>query len=78
MRFHHHFYLNIKNRHLLLNLKIPTPPNSQEDMSGSICSKMCSCGKFVKKAIHLGSCVQRTSNDRKSDVAKFATCSEPI
>ena len=35
-------------------------------------------GKFVKKANHLANCVQVTSNSKKSDVAKFATCSEPI
>ena len=41
--------------------------------------KMSSPGKlFVEKAIHLASCVQETPNDKKSDVAKFATCSEPI
>ena len=32
----------------------------------------------MKKANHLDKCVQRTSNSKKSDVAKFATCSEPI
>ena len=35
-------------------------------------------GKFVKKANHCASCVQGTSNNKKSDVAKFATRSEPI
>ena len=35
-------------------------------------------GKFVKKTNHLASCVQGTSNNKKSDVAKFATCLEPI
>ena len=35
-------------------------------------------GKFVKKANHLANCVKVTSNSKKSDVAKFATCSEPI
>ena len=35
-------------------------------------------GKFVKKANHCASCVQGTSNNKKSDVAKFATSSEPI
>ena len=35
-------------------------------------------GKFVKKANHLANWVQVTSNSKKSDVAKFATCSEPI
>ena len=35
-------------------------------------------GKFVKKANHLANCVQVTSTSKKSDVAKFATCSEPI
>ena len=35
-------------------------------------------GKFVKKANHLANCVQVTSNSKKSDVAKFATCSGPI
>ena len=39
---------------------------------------MYSRGKFVKKANHLAKCVQGTSNSKKSDVAKFATCSEPI
>ena len=34
--------------------------------------------KFVKKANHLANCVQVISNSKKSDVAKFATCSEPI
>ena len=32
----------------------------------------------MKKANHLANCVQVTSNSKKSDVAKFATCSEPI
>ena len=49
-----------------------------EKTSGSICSKMSSRGKFVKKANHCASCVQGTSNNKKSDVAKFATRSEPI
>ena len=34
--------------------------------------------KFVKKANHLARCVQVTSNNTKSYVAKFATSSEPI
>jgi len=34
--------------------------------------------KFVKKANHLANCVQGTSNSKRSDVAKFATLSEPI
>ena len=32
----------------------------------------------MKKANHLANWVQVTSNSKKSDVAKFATCSEPI
>ena len=32
----------------------------------------------MKKANHLDNHVQVTSNSKKSDVAKFATCSEPI
>ena len=35
-------------------------------------------GKFVKKANHLANYVQVNSNSKKSDVAKFATYSEPI
>ena len=32
----------------------------------------------MKKANHCPSCVQGTPNNKKSDVAKFATGSEPI
>ena len=35
-------------------------------------------GKFVEKANHLANWAQVTSNSKKSDVAKFATCLEPI
>ena len=48
-----------------------------EDMA-SATSKMSSRGKFAKKANYLARRVQGTSNNEKSDVAKFATCSEPI
>jgi len=45
---------------------------------GAYVQKWASMGKFVKKANHYASCVQGTSNNKKSDAARFATRSEPI